>query len=209
MIKQSPPIFELNSFTVPARIGVVICSTVIIVGAFWGRNLERKFQTLATLIPYFAATTIVLALSTLFLYLRHKKIALIINSDTKINLLLLCFAIFGAIATQKYLVGLEIETVHLIKYFLLSFFCFFSQKETPLFTRLWRAALFSSLFGTIEESCQRYIPERVFDIRDILLNITSSSCLGSLAGYSLAGIFQTLISHCVRNPGLKNSSDAS
>ena len=66
------------------------------------------------------------------------------------------------------------ERIHLLEYGLLSYLVFkMYRSEQPPLSLYWQSFLTVSFLGTLDEIIQYFIPSRVGDVRDIILNIIS------------------------------------
>jgi len=66
------------------------------------------------------------------------------------------------------------ERIHLLEYGFLSYLVFkmYRSEQLPL-SLFWQSFLTVSFLGTLDEIIQYFIPSRVGDVRDIILNIVS------------------------------------
>ena len=77
------------------------------------------------------------------------------------------------------------EKVHTLEYGLLAFIIYHSlNKEQPKWAIYLKILLIGCVVGAIDEGIQYFLPNRVCDIRDVLLNAASVS-LGEAVLYSL------------------------
>jgi MFS family permease len=88
------------------------------------------------------------------------------------------------------------ERIHLLEYGLLSFLVFrvFPPGWSAIF-RYWQTFLTVSFVGTLDEIIQYFIPNRVGDVRDIILNIVSG-----LLGLVLTAILYQKTAKNLPNP---------
>ncbi|MBL7662317.1 VanZ family protein [bacterium] len=148
-----------------ARKLAFLCMLAISCALFLGRQISRLSSHLDTIIPALAVIAFVWILlhakKTSFTTLRPRPIPLLAGA------ILLSFLLTK-------LVGLPIERIHIVKYMALGFSLFFCPSEVSQQKRFYFALFLSSFFGILEESLQYFIPERVFDERDILINVLSA-----------------------------------
>jgi len=87
---------------------------------------------------------------------------------------LLALIVFGLYGYGLRVLRIPEERIHLLEYGLLSFLVFRvrSADWSALFA-YWQTFLIVSFIGTLDEIIQYIIPNRVGDIRDIILNIVS------------------------------------
>lgn len=165
--------------TVPflARIGATCTLLFVLLGATLGRMLQEKYKSLVSLIPYVG---VFLLLGAIFVVIRftysaigHRNVVLDKRRVLRVvGITLLATA--AVIVTCESLVAFPIERIHFIKYGTLAFCFYFSQKRKDTSSKLLVAALWASSIGCIEEAMQYFHPDRFFDLRDILLNVSAS-----------------------------------
>lgn len=159
---------------------------VIFLGSVYGRKIQRLFPGLEPYIPYFGIVFMaIIALSAYWYFQIERSIKspnwkqlYVFSSITVVFIGVL--AIIIPIATD-----FKIEQVHILKYGILSLLIFFSQKNVAYLRRFLLTLLLSSLAGISEETVQIWIPDRVFDLRDIALNLVSCF-IGSLYAFLLS-----------------------
>ncbi len=126
---------------------------------FLKAHLGSKFDLLTD-------ATLIVIMASLALMLIKSKI-----SWKQYMLAFIVFCIYG-----YYLKILKIpeERIHLLEYGLLSFLVFrvYPSDWSAIF-RYWQTFLIVSFIGTLDEIIQYFIPTRVGDVRDIILNIVS------------------------------------
>lgn len=137
---------------------------------FLKAHLEAKFDLLTDIMLISIMAGLVLVLIKIKITWKQWALALIV------------FCLYGY--------GLRIlkipeERIHLLEYGLLSFLVFrvYPSDWSSIF-RYWQTFLTVSFIGTLDEIIQYFIPARVGDVRDILLNIISG-----LLGLVLTAIF--------------------
>lgn|GEM_PF-4884057 len=168
--------------------------TLLSVGLFYGRALQRLFPAIDRLLPL-AALFIILTLTLLsiraYSYLRgrSKFQSNILNQaqvrSNRQHSLITGGILVISIALANSLVDLPIERIHLMKYAALSFFLFYSRRSPKLqVSHLLPPCCGAALFGVLEENLQRFVPERFYDPRDMALN-----ALGALLGILLVIVF--------------------
>lgn len=122
-------------------------------------------------------TMLITALSIIALVMINNRI-----SWQKWILALIVFCLYGY---GLILLKIPEERIHLLEYGFLSFLVFRAYaKVAALPSRYWQTFLTVSLVGTIDEIIQYFLPNRVGDIRDVLLNLVSCF-LGLLLIYVL------------------------
>lgn len=87
---------------------------------------------------------------------------------------IMALIIFCLYAYALVLLKIPEERIHLLEYGLLGFLVFSVYPPARVdFSRYWHSFLTGSFFGTLDEIIQYFIPNRVGDVRDIILNIVS------------------------------------
>lgn len=92
-------------------------------------------------------------------------------------------AVALALMSTELLIVEPVERLHFVKYGLLSILLFLSFDIDTHRWRMPRAAICSAAVGILDESVQNFVPGRVFDTRDMLLN-----AVGALLGAVCLGI---------------------
>lgn len=174
-----------------ARRAFTLLVLIIPVSLFAGRTLE---QTYPKIVRQFPTIAVVLALLGAAALLRARKTFVstpnvpgprLSTTDLSVRIRPLIGMIALGITIILRLIDLPVEYVHLGKYSALAFFGFHMSRSGPEGKRFAVGFLAAALLGTIEETSQLFVPRRVFDIKDLLLNL-ASALLGSLAALSLA-----------------------
>jgi VanZ family protein len=182
----------LQKFAQFAAVGICI---VLLVGSVFGRTLERGFPEYIPLIPHLAAVFVLSSLLATLIYsvrqVRSSRITISRDRILAVCLLAPATALL-VVATCETMIVAPIERIHFVKYGMLCVFLFFSQQAPRSITQLGAAALLSLSIGIVEECLQFFVPDRVFDFRDILLNTSAV-----LAGSALAGLLY-LLKSCFR-----------
>ena len=155
------------------------------VALFFGRQLERTFPVLITVVAFVGS---LLALAILFYSVkafRNQVNRPTLSSSLGYSLPLLT-TILLALAACETLILLPIERIHFLKYAALA-------GLIPLAKNGMRSGgpaiyfygfLAAALVGSLEESAQAFVPERFFDLRDIGLNVTGA-LFGALISWLL------------------------
>ena len=163
-----------------ARIGVLLILILILIGLFWGRFFEKNYPSLISYIPYVAGLILVLLLLVSF--------KAIDNLEKKHLLTFLCKSLFVGVCSYSLfyfnLISLKIEIMHTIKYVCLAFFIYHSLNDNRILNCFVFSFFVSSFIGCLEECSQLYVPDRIFDTKDLLLNIASCG-LGSIIALPL------------------------
>lgn len=159
-----------------SRWGVLLTLLVIFAGTFYGRRLQREFDALVPLIP-FAGFALLSGVLVLPLFFRPPRLyfssgcfrGLLLPSVCTILVLLLLVCGISLIGAEG------IERVHFIKYSSLCFLLYFSQRPKQLLRRAGAAYALAALIGTGEEFLQKLVPDRIFDTRDIAMNVSAAA----------------------------------
>lgn len=126
-----------------------------------GRVIEKSYPITITIVP-FAAFALFLIILAFVSKMRPRF-------SFRFLLLSTLWLIAAGLACES-LISMSIERIHFVKYALLGFLIFFSQlNRSPLTKSAWALALGFAI-GFTDESLQRFIPNRIFDPADILLN---------------------------------------
>lgn len=177
---------KINGITL-ARIGSAITLGAIAVGATFGRVLSNTYPLLVDIIPYLGGAIGIIVITaaainrwgslTLDSSIANKKKFAYRLTACMLTIILACTAC-------ELLISFPIERVHFVKYGTLAFLLFFSFTSNNNYRRFVENTLLTSLVGLLEECIQIWIPDRVFDYRDIVLNILASF-FGSLLAVSV------------------------
>lgn len=156
-----------------AKAGIACNLVLVVIGSLFGRRLQRALPELIPFLPVVAFMAIVLGSVYALKLGRGGRRQLPPPRDlTKIALLSLLLPLL-MIWSCEHLIVAPIERIHFCKFAALACFSFFAQRGANT-TRFIRAFLFAAAIGCIEETAQLYIPDRVFDPRDMLLNISAA-----------------------------------
>lgn len=181
-----------------SRIFTVIWVAFIFLVSVFGRKIQRLIPELEQYIPYFGVIFMVIIVIGAFRYFRLEhgiisanwKQLYVFSSITVIAVGLLAIII-------PVITNYQIEQAHVLKYGILSLLIFFSQKNITYTRRFLLTLLLSSSVGVSEETLQIWIPDRIFDPADIILNLVSCF-IGSLYASCLSFSAQKAkINNCV------------
>ena len=169
-----------------SRILTVIWVIFIFFISVFGRKIQRLFPVLEQYIPYFGVIFMIIIVIEAYRYfqLEHGiksanwKQLYVFSSITVIALGMLAIII-------PVITNYKIEQAHVLKYGILALLIFFSQKNTTYTRRFLLTLVLSSAVGITEETLQIWIPDRVFDPADIVLNLVSCF-IGSLYAFCLS-----------------------
>ncbi len=175
-----------------SRIIVGILLLGVYIAARWGRFLERRYFHAAHSYPEMLCYVFsIIALCAMCFEIYRTRHVLKNNKVRVLTLLFTTiFSIIGSVFLFKSLVHLRIEYVHILKYGALSFFFFSSQPARFGVARGISAFIFAAGVGALEESSQRFIPGRIFDFRDLRLNVISAA-VGCLYAMLLSSWYKT------------------
>jgi len=189
-----PPQTKLANFILFARFLVFLDLCFIAIGSRFGRYFERNFADYIFLIPYVGLFAVVATFAIFLRYMPECNFKLIAARLKKTSSILTLVGIVLVIAASEYFNEMPIERIHLVKYTSLTFllrFCF--SKETNANRAIAISAITSLLIGVTEEILQIWMPGRIFDPKDLLLNLLAVA-LGTLLLHFSNLIFQTKIS---------------
>ncbi|MEW6008663.1 MAG: VanZ family protein [Candidatus Omnitrophota bacterium] len=142
---------------------------------FW-EVILKAFGEGARDFPYLVGFLIFINIIFMFLLLKKRK-------PFK-GLLLICLVFFAGFIIMRNLEFLA-ERMHLLEYIILPFIIFKSiNRQQSKESMHFKILLIGFIVGAIDEIIQRFIPGRVFDIKDIFLNAASVS-LGQVLLYTL------------------------
>ncbi|MCC6933617.1 MAG: VanZ family protein [Deltaproteobacteria bacterium] len=161
------------SYKIISRYLAACCFFVIIVALLWGRKLQNTFPAG---IDYFTELGVVCLLSVIIIAYYHFRYQLSLVRPFFLLFVLTLF--FALITLSAYLVisifvQTDIEQMHLVKYGFFAFFIFYGHSSPSKWKRFIVAMSLSSLVGISEEVLQIWVPERVFDYKDIRFNLVS------------------------------------
>lgn len=148
--------------------------------AVFGRNLEKKYAHYIPLIPFAAVFLLsgALLLGVLRVYQETSGKQLHVRPlRFAVVVLVSLISALAMVAIAERLIVAPIERIHFVKYGFLCVFFFFAQEANAISRQLCLAVLGTALAGATEESLQFFIPDRVFDWRDMLLN-----CVAAIMG---------------------------
>jgi VanZ family protein len=174
-----------------ARVGTTSVLLFILIALRFGRSLEKSFPILVRYIPHVGGAIFTLCAITLLITARKTTRSNDTSSQLSLPFLLKVsvWLIISVLACYL-LIDTQIEVIHFVKYAILCACLSFSQRSGTLVSRSWRACLVTVLLGTIEETAQLWVPMRVFDLRDIALNVS-----GAFSGLYFSLVAGRLLSH--------------
>ena len=183
---------QLKSHKIAGVLATITLGLVAL-GLFRGRWFQRNYAFAIEYIPY--AAILIAVILTVFIFLVFKSSNEHITSGWRalfvFSVITGFFLVIAAILTMT-VTELNIEQMHIIKYFLLALFIFFCPRKKVRLLRFILAFTVSSVVGTCEETIQLWVPDRIFDWRDIVLNVTSA-LVGALYAVSLSTANRWLI----------------
>ena len=155
------------------RFAVVLVFCTVVIALFVGKPLQQRYPWLIFVLPYSAF---------LFFLLHATSLAIGAFRNPIYTKLRSAAAGFGLVVSPFLLLGISnllvhqpIEEVHLVKYGLLAYFLYAAQRHSTPLRRFLNAFCLASFVGISEETAQIWVPDRIFDYRDMLLN--ASGCL--------------------------------
>lgn len=185
MAVKKDEIHTLSPWQKAARAGSFTILLVILVGLFFGRAIERTSPALMLSLPLIGIVALLLVFASLYWLFRNQKIQTPhLGRGILFALLAAAISIYGASS----LVVAPIERIHFVKYGLLAFCVFFWSKEQKCLTSGLKSFAITATIGALEESSQLYIPDRVFDPRDLLLN-SVGAVIGALLACAISSSF--------------------
>ena len=152
----------------------IALSAVIISLSLFGRIIVETFSSLKSIAPIVGVLVI---LGCLYHIIRRPGENFGKWTSTKLlgrNSAITLIAIALCAYISELLIVDPIERIHFVKYGLLAILIFAGQSGNNTLRKLIPAIILSSSLGCIDESIQYFVPNRVFDMRDILLNLTGS-----------------------------------
>jgi glycopeptide antibiotics resistance protein len=172
-----------------AKRGLALTLVLILFSNLQGRAIQKSFSEYIYVIPWFIVAVIAALIFLLCRKLKPKFFLLNRKQQAEIlRALFFCFLYcVSLLILVNHVARFPIEKIHFLKYGVLGFFCFFSLTNKSTLPRAMLALAISGLIGVSDESLQYFVPERFFDLWDILYNL-----LGSLGGVSLALISEYL-----------------
>jgi len=174
------------------RLALVGILCIVPIAALYGRRLERGYPNLSYEVPCIAFLLFVFHAFT-----ESLRIARIRPREIQHYRIVAAFCAAPVILLflSNMLVDFPIERIHLLKYGLLSSLVFACQSSGSIGKRFLVAFLLTAAIGIGEETSQLWIPERRFDLRDILLNVSSAlfgSAYAALASFARRTAWTTL-----------------
>jgi hypothetical protein len=143
----------------------------------YGRTFERELKSLIPFIPILA---IGLALGAAYIIYTFRLVEPNLDPNKPPRLsqrtaatLIACGSISFFIFIESH-IEFNIERIHFVKYTMLGFLGFFSLDRGSALFRLLLAIAITSTIGSLDEIAQYFIPNRVFDLRDIFINVSSA-----------------------------------
>ncbi|MCB0359333.1 MAG: VanZ family protein [Bdellovibrionales bacterium] len=164
----------MQKTTTLARIGAGSTMLLIAVGLFFGRGLEASFPAAAKYLPL-AALAVCAGIAAFATAGSRQEFAWK-------RVLLPLLVVTAALIALEFSIRAPIERIHLLKYGSLAAFLSFSFIRPPFHPSLI-GFVGAATIGVVEECSQLLLPDRVFDLRDIALNLAGSA-LGSLAAWA-------------------------
>ena len=151
-----------------------IYTSLPFVPIFWTRFIEPN-RTLNRFLPFVILLIIFLLIFYYLVFVNHKK------SLASFIVIIISFLV-AYLLTKK--INISAERIHIIEYGILPFLIY-----TPLRQKNWLPVYFWVFIigfsvGALDEIIQYFIPNRVFDVKDILTN-TAGVFLGEIVLYNL------------------------
>lgn len=166
-----------------ARLIFLALVAVVPVSLFGGRTLEQSFPGIVAQFPILALT---LALFALLLLVRDaaprsaaRRTNVAINVQPLVGM-----CVLAAFVVLR-LVDFPVEYIHLGKYSAIAFFGFHAPAAGSANRRALLGFLAAAVLGTLEETAQLFVPRRIFDLKDLLLNV-GAALTGTLAALAVA-----------------------
>lgn len=159
-----------------ARWGTALSGAAILTALFGGNYLRREHSYLIGLILPAAGLLALVLGGAIVRGASHLP-----HSSRRRQISAFLLVLLLAAAVSEFSIVAPIERVHFLKYGSLSFFLFFScySQRAPRARLLARTLGIAMAAGILEECAQHFLPGRVFDLRDISLNL-SGAILGAL-----------------------------
>jgi VanZ family protein len=180
---DSQKVKELKLYNSLARAGVIGTLLFILFGAQFGRKVQTSHPELVRYVSHAAVAGIFLLVFACCAYVfsRTQKERLQIKPKKIVTAAIYTvFYLVFAWFTSEHMIVAPIERIHFLKYGALSFFMFYSHIKGSTLRRIALAVFWSAYIGAGEESLQYWHPNRVYDLRDMLLNITGAFLGGFL-----------------------------
>lgn len=165
-----------------ARLAGLLSVLLVPCSLLLGRPLERRYPEVVSCFPELAAVGLVIltALSARALTLNRRRLRF---PPSAVRVPLAGILIL-AILIPRYLIVLPVEYVHAAKYSVLALLVHdFEHSATPR-RRMLSAFFAVAALGALEETLQSFVPDRIFDVKDLLLNV-SAALLGASAAHLL------------------------
>ena len=150
-----------------ARIGSILIVLILAVSSIYGYDILRTIPGVESYVPELgiaAAGMVLFWVYNIRKQLILKEIPFRHSTSLSILIFLTVLTIAGTIAFAEWMIVTPAERIHVIKYCLLGIFLFYSFKDKSIFQRLLLAV------GFAEETLQYYLPYRVGELRDVLLD---------------------------------------
>lgn len=163
---------QLSQICAVLTVLALLCSSV------FGRWLEKQLSAYIFIIPYLAFVFVLLILSiAAFLFVQKRRV-----SASRIHWRQLGLSALAGVVLSYFVVHISeglivtpIERIHFLKYGALSIFIYFAQESGSTRRRLLSAFCLAAATGCLEECLQFFVPNRVFDLRDIVMNVFAVS----------------------------------
>lgn len=159
---------------------------MILFASVFGRIIVNRFGVLNSLAPCIEAF-IVLAL----LLFSSRFVSNFPKAEThsghidRLELIASCCCLVVLVLVSETLIEVSVERVHFAKYGVLAFFFYFSRFLPARVQSIAGAVAAAALFGAFDESLQAFVPQRFFDLKDILLNFTGAVFGGAVTWTTL------------------------
>jgi hypothetical protein len=167
-----PPLQRLS------RLFSLLLISMIVVLCLFGRKIADSFSGFVLLAP---VAGVIILIAVIIASVRHapSPSTEVTHSKTrsaalKRLLVLSSIVVVALITITELLIVDPIERIHFVKYGLLTTLLYFSQSPKSFWRQLSLAALLAASIGTLDECMQYFVPRRVFDLRDIVLNLTGT-----------------------------------
>ena len=172
--KTTNKVDDTNRFQRAACWLSLVLSAVIISLSIFGRIIVDTFSPLKSIAPIIGVIVIIGCLSQIIRRPGENfgkwTSTRILGRNSAITLITIALCAY----VSELLIVDPIERIHFVKYGLLSILIFAGQKGSNTLAKMIPAIVLSISLGCLDESIQYFVPNRVFDMRDILLNFTGS-----------------------------------
>ena len=167
-----------------SRFAAVSIIAILILSSIYGYQMLKAVPFATQSMP-FLGLFVCIALLFFALKLRRSMVALIDKplhdcSLRKIIALVVLWFAFTVTFGELFIVT-PAERIHVIKYSLLGMCLFYSLKRGSVLQRLLFAVICGFSMGIAEETLQYFLPKRVGDVRDVILDGVCAA-LGALMG---------------------------